>query len=214
MGPVTAFLLDRVAWLVPLLLSLSVHEWAHAAAASALGDDTAERQGRLTMDPLAHVDPVGTLLLPLMGVPFGWAKPVPVEPNNFSGRVSLRMGMLWTALAGPLSNLVLGLICGLGYGLLARDGHVGATAEFLYTMALLNFMLALFNLLPVPPLDGSRIVDGLCPDRLRPAWERLQQLGPLLLVAVIAVPFLVGFSVFDGALEHAQRLLYWLAGGS
>ncbi len=213
MGPVTAFLLDRVAWLVPLLLSLSVHEWAHAAAASRLGDDTAARQGRLTLDPLAHVDPVGTFLLPLMGVPFGWAKPVPVEPSNFDRSVSLRMGMLWTALAGPLSNLVLGLLCGVGYAIFAGDGHLGAGAEFLYTMALLNLLLALFNLLPVPPLDGSRIVDGLCPRSLRPLWERVQLAGPILLAVVIVLPLLAGFSIFDGALEQAQRLLYWMAGG-
>src|SRR3712207_2268072 len=94
------WLADRVVWLVPVLLSLGVHEWAHAWSAWRLGDDTARLQGRLSLNPLVHMDPVGTLLLPLLGVPFGWAKPVPFEPLRFRRSVSLRTGTLLVAAAG------------------------------------------------------------------------------------------------------------------
>jgi Zn-dependent protease len=96
-----AALLARATLFIPLLLSLAVHEWAHAWTARQLGDDTAERAGRLTLNPLAHVDPIGTLLLPLLGIPFGWAKPVPIEPLRFRRDVRLRAGVALTAAAGP-----------------------------------------------------------------------------------------------------------------
>src|SRR5262252_9131058 len=106
--------------LVPLLLSLTVHEWAHAYSAHRLGDDTAERQGRLTLNPIPHIDLVGTLLLPLLGVPFGWAKPVPVNPARFKRTVNMRTGMLITAAAGPFSNLVLAILAAVILGIIHR----------------------------------------------------------------------------------------------
>lgn len=170
-----------LAW-IPLVLSLSVHEWAHAYTALLLGDDTAARQGRLTLDPLAHVDLLGTVALPLLGVPFGWAKPVPVEPTRFDAGVSMRTGMLLTALAGPLSNGVLAAIAlAIGVGLDAvAPGWVApgsAGRSLLDAMVLINVLLGVFNLLPIPPLDGSRIVDGLVPERIRSTWEAA---GPIL----------------------------------
>src|SRR5688572_26569558 len=96
--------------LIPLVLSLTVHEWAHAMSAYRLGDDTAAREGRLTLNPIVHIDPLGTLLLPLMGVPFGWAKPVPVVPTRFRRDVNMSTGMMITAAAGPFSNLVLAFL--------------------------------------------------------------------------------------------------------
>src|SRR5512134_1879423 len=104
--------------LPPLLLSLSFHEWAHAWSAHKLGDDTAERMGRLTLNPLAHIDPLGTILLPLLGVPFGWAKPVPVNPARFRRGVHMGRGMMITSAAGPLSNLLLATVCAVLFGLL------------------------------------------------------------------------------------------------
>ena len=104
-------ILGRILLFIPLLLSLTVHEWAHAWSASLLGDKTAESQGRLTLNPLAHMDLIGTVMLPLLGVPFGWAKPVPVNPARFNRKISMAKGMLLTAAAGPASNVVLGLIC-------------------------------------------------------------------------------------------------------
>src|SRR5512143_3587864 len=116
MGFNETWLADQIIVLIPLWVSLSVHECAHAWAAWRLGDDTARLLGRMTLNPMAHVDPIGTLLLPLLGVPFGWAKPVPVQPHRFRRTVSMRTGMMITALAGPLSNV---LLAAIGLGVLA-----------------------------------------------------------------------------------------------
>jgi Zn-dependent protease len=176
----------RALFLIPMILSLSVHEWAHAFAAFKLGDRTAEQEGRLTLNPLSHIDPVGTILLPLMGIPFGWAKPVPVNPVRFHRGVSMRTGMAITAFAGPLSNLVLAIGLSVLLGLWVRFGL--GTAAGPMTLMLhgitLNLALALFNLLPIPPLDGSRIADRVMPRQFEGLWHRLQSLGPILLLAL------------------------------
>jgi Zn-dependent protease len=214
-------LADRLMVLIPLWLSLSVHEWAHAWAAWRLGDDTAARLGRMTINPLAHIDPVGTLLLPLMGVPFGWAKPVPIQPHRFYRGVNMRTGMMIVAVAGPIANLCLAAIGIVIFALLvhfrpmllAQGQPMGALVQ---TMIFLNVLLAAFNALPVPPLDGSRVVDALVPNALRPAWDGFCQLGPLALGAVILVPILLGVSLFQWPMEATQSLLWqielWLGG--
>jgi Zn-dependent protease len=183
-------LAQRLMILIPLLLSLTVHEWAHAWSAFRLGDDTAQKQGRLTLNPIVHIDPIGTLLLPLLGVPFGWAKPVPVSPTRFRRDVNMSRGMIITAAAGPFSNVVLAVLCAVAFGLVARFSPDSLTARFgvaplLMMMIQINVALAIFNMIPVPPLDGSRVVDGLMPYGWRPAWESIVRLSPLLLVAII-----------------------------
>ena len=182
-------ILGRLLLYIPvLLLSLTVHEFAHAWSARRLGDDTAERLGRLTLNPLAHADPIGTFILPLLNVPFGWAKPVPVNPARFRRDVHMGTGMAITAAAGPASNLVLALACGLGLGLVLRMDPGGLTAglaQLLNRAIILNISLALFNLLPIPPLDGSRIVDGFMPIRLRPQWEAVSRVAPFVLLALV-----------------------------
>jgi Zn-dependent protease len=209
-------LLQRAVLLIPLLLSLSVHEWAHAMAANLLGDDTAERQGRLTLNPLVHMDPLGTFLLPLLGVPFGWAKPVPVNPARFRKTVSMGLGMAITAAAGPVSNVVLAVACTVIYGLRYRwfapaTHNVGVTLLLVQAIQL-NLALALFNLLPVPPLDGSRLVDGFLPYRLRPVWETFTKYSPIALMAVM----LFGGVLIAGPMRFSQgllnHLLGWVAG--
>ena len=198
----------RLSMFILLVLSLSVHEWAHARAAWALGDDTAARQGRLTLNPLAHLDPIGSLL-PLLGVPFGWAKPVPVNPNRFARRVTLRSGMMITAAAGPASNFALALIC---YVLLAAVFRVAPEVLFdaealrvlLTQSILINVMLGVFNLLPLPPLDGSRIVDGVMPYRWREPWERFERYGPLVLLALVFVLPWLGFEPLGWAIDLAR----------
>jgi Zn-dependent protease len=185
-------LLENLALVIVLVLSLSVHEWAHALSAALLGDDTAKRLGRLTLNPVSHIDPVGTLLLPLLGVPFGWAKPVPVNPARFTSKVSMSTGMMITAAAGPLSNLVLALSCALLYTLIHRfAGQQPALLQLLGVGLFTNVALAIFNMLPVPPLDGSRVAEGLMPLRMRPTWERFARFGPLVLLAIIVLPPLV-----------------------
>lgn len=207
--------------LVPLVLSLTVHEWAHAWSAFRLGDDTASRQGRMTLNPIVHIDPIGTLLLPLLGIPFGWARPVPVNPVRFTRRVSMRTGMMITAAAGPISNVVLAVLCTIIAGLLLRfqptmmlgtvvDGAVRESPVWwlLQTTIGMNVALALFNLLPVPPLDGSRVVDGLMPYKWRPLWERYLRWGSIgLVVAVLA-----GSYILAAPLTYAFGLLGKLIG--
>ena len=187
-------IVERLSWFVPLLLSLSVHEWAHAWAANRLGDDTARLMGRMTFDPLVHIDPVGTVLLPLLGVPIGWAKPVPVNPLRFKG-VGQDAGLLLCAAAGPASNLVLALILALLYrllGPLASQTWAEGLRTLLAHAVPLNIALAAFNLLPLPPLDGGRIADAWVPYQHRMLWMQLQRVGPVLLVVLLFGAMWVG----------------------
>jgi Zn-dependent protease len=185
-------LAQRVMILIPLLLSLTVHEWAHAWSAYRLGDDTASMQGRLTLNPIAHIDPFGTLILPLLGIPFGWAKPVPVNPTRFRRGVNMTRGMMITAAAGPLANVALAVLSAIALGLVARFSpehlmNAGRMSVFslLATLIVINVTLAIFNMIPIPPLDGSRIVDGLIPYGWRPQWESVVRFSPLLLILVV-----------------------------
>ena len=201
-------LLSRIASFIPVVLALTVHEWAHARVALHLGDDTALKQGRLTLNPLAHLDPVGTILLPLLGVPFGWAKPVPVDPSRFRPDVTMGTGLLLTAAAGPVSNLILAMLSGaalrLAGGVFALALH--PAAEFLLIrFTVINLAMAVFNLLPVPPLDGSRIVDGLIPFGWRGVWNRFSAFGVFILLAIFVAPQLFGSGAGDwvGALSSS-----------
>jgi Zn-dependent protease len=180
-------LLGRVLVVVPLWLSLAVHEWAHAWAADQLGDDTARQLGRMTIDPTRHLDPVGTVLLPLFGVPFGWAVPVPINPLRFRG-VSLATGVLLTAAAGPAANVALALGIAALHRALEAAGALSAPLEWLLgTLVPMNLALAVFNLLPVPPLDGSRIADAFVPYEHRESWAALSRISPLAVVVLVVV---------------------------
>ncbi len=207
-------LLGRIAVLPLFIISLTVHEWAHAWSAWKLGDDTASLQGRLTLNPIAHVDLLGTIILPLLGVPFGWAKPVPVNPARFRREVSMSGGMALTAGAGPLSNLVLALLSTVAIGLLIRWAPAlveGPVFPLLRELVVLNVALAIFNLLPVPPLDGSRVVAWLMPRGLAEGWRRIELYAPLLLIAV----FLWGGRLVAGPISavyrQLEKLIYLIA---
>ena len=202
----------RLLWLPISILSLSFHEFAHAWSAWRLGDDTAAREGRLTLNPLAHIDLLGTILLPLLGVPFGWAKPVPVNPARFRRDVTMGKGMAITASAGPLSNVLLATVAALALGLGLRFApdlvdRDSAGRFFLVAMLQMNVGLALFNMLPVPPLDGSRIVAWLLPYRLQQQWHQLEQFAPLLLIGV----FWLGGRIVAGPIYFVTDLLLGLA---
>jgi Zn-dependent protease len=179
--------------LVTMLLSVCVHEYAHALAAYKLGDDYAAREGRLTLNPMAHADPIGTLLFPAMAAfagwgGFGWGRPVPYIPTNLTRRYSMRAGEAIVAFAGPLANLVMGVVCaGLWVGLL-RYGVIDFNSPFallLGTMFPLNFVLFFFNLLPVPPLDGSKIFSWLVGQRADRLLDSIASAGPIALIAVV-----------------------------
>ena len=204
--------------IIPLLLSLTVHEYAHAWSATRLGDDTAVRAGRLTLNPIAHIDPLGTLILPLVlilsgtGFVFGWAKPVPVNPARFRKGVHMGPGMAWTAAAGPLANVALAFVSAVVAGLLIRFAPTAlqqgtGTRELIESLIGVTVLLALFNLIPVPPLDGSRIVDGYLPVRFRPAWERVTALAPFLLIGV----FFFGGRLIAGPSSFLTSLFYRIA---
>ncbi len=219
--PIPDFILERAAIFVPLVLSLTVHEWAHAWTAWRLGDDTAKMLGRVSLNPMDHIDPIGTVLLPLLGVPFGWAKPVPVNSVRFRTGISMPMGMLLTAVAGPIANLLLavgstaavaGLVLFANSGMLSSFApHTADTLyQLFYYMVIVNILLACFNLLPIPPLDGSRIADALMPGSLRPLWSQFTAVGPLVLVALFVGPVLLGVNVFAWPLHWINEWIVWL----
>jgi len=188
-------LLRAAALILPLIVAIVFHEVAHGWVARALGDPTAQEQHRLSLNPLRHVDPMGTLILPgmlaLANLPtFGWAKPVPV--NKWRLR-NPRFGMMLVAAAGPLTNLVLAAIGAVMLGLAARWAGEGAVADFvgyaLQAFIFINISLALFNLLPIPPLDGSHIVEGLLPAKAAQAYAKLRGVGiVLMLVLLVVIP--------------------------
>ncbi len=181
-------LLERVMILIPLLLSLTVHEFFHAWTAWRLGDDTAARMGRLTLNPIAHIDPIGTLLLPLMGVPFGWAKPVPTDVRRVRRGISMTTANVLISAAGPASNFALAILSAIAFALLLRFApgamvRGSAGYELLVMMIIVNVGLAIFNLLPIPPLDGSHVAEALVPYRFRGAWETFARFSPFVLLA-------------------------------
>ena len=182
--------------LVPLVVAIVFHEVAHGWVARWLGDPTAQEQRRLSFNPLRHVDPVGTVLLPLglglAGAPvFGWAKPVPVDARRLR---SPRTGMMLVALAGPGMNLLLATVGALLLGLVAQGtgGTDGLLAAMLVQFIGINVFLALFNLLPIPPFDGGHVVQGLLPRPLAAEYAKLARFGfPLLILLLLVLPRLV-----------------------
>jgi Zn-dependent protease len=183
-----ADLLGRVMLLIPLILSLTVHEFFHAWTAWRLGDDTAARMGRLTLNPIPHIDFFGTLVLPLLGIPFGWAKPVPVDVRRIRRGISMAKGNILISSAGPISNIGLAVLASVVFALLAKyapavleRGQGGG--ELLAILIQVNVALAVFNLLPIPPLDGSHVAEALVPLRFRGAWEAFARFSPFVLLA-------------------------------
>ncbi len=187
-----------------VLFSLSIHEFAHGYAAYRMGDDTAKNMGRLNIRPLSHLDPIGAICLFLFG--FGWAKPVPINPRNFKkGR--FKSGMVLTSLAGPVSNLIVCFGCCLAYSVIIKVfGHVqlGRLAYVSITVVLtmlqvlisLNISLAVFNLIPIPPLDGSKILNAVLPARIYFKIMQYEQYGFIILIILINTPlfsFLLNF---------------------
>lgn len=184
-------------WVLPILFAITFHEAAHAFAAYRLGDDTAYRLGRVSFNPLRHIDPFGTVLLPallfLSNAPFliGWAKPVPVA---FGKLRHPRRDMVLVALAGPATNIVLALVSAFLFHLLWLLPETLAPwlARMLFQSILLNLVLALFNMLPIPPLDGGRVAVGLLPNSLASPLARLERYGLALLLAIIFLLPLLG----------------------
>ena len=181
-----SYLTDLLIQLIPALLCIMIHEICHGAAAYALGDRTAATQGRLSLNPLHHVDWFGLLMLAVFH--FGWAKPVSVDMRNFKHP---KRDMAITALAGPASNFLLAALALFLYGLLWRDLYVGGAGRFvirlLQYMAILSISLGLFNLIPIPPLDGSKVLFSFLPDRAYVRLMVLERYGMFLLMALVLI---------------------------
>lgn len=211
MGDLTERIAQGLTMYVVLLFSLSFHESAHAWMASKLGDDTAKNLGRVSLNPIVHMDPIGTLLFPLIqiftSVPLlGWAKPTPYNPSNFRRDVTMRKGHMLVAAAGPVSNFLLALVFTGALVVFVRTGLIQSEDSVLLKLAALgiqlNVVLALFNLVPIPPLDGSKVASYGLPGDLGDKYDRV--VGPYGFVILMLL-------LISGALGYVlwplQRLI-------
>lgn len=189
-----------------LLLSVALHEFGHAIAAYKLGDDTPKRQGRVTLNPLAHADPIGTLLLPVVGgiysaasgiaAGFGWGKPVQWQPSRIRRGIKMSTANIIVSFAGPFMNLVLATVVTLANVILLKTGVIetgtradpGAVHLVLQAAAITNFVLFFFNLLPIPPLDGGHILEAFTPYKYKSTYEAYARYGPFVLLGVMLIP--------------------------
>jgi len=212
-------LLQRIiVWILPVVFAITVHEVAHGWVAKKYGDNTADSQGRLTLNPIKHVDLVGTIIIPGLllitgtGFIFGWAKPVPVDPRNFKNP---RADMAVVALAGPVSNLLMAIFWALiaRVGMTIGSGAAMIAEPLIYTGIAgisINLVLALVNLLPIPPLDGSRILSGLLPDYWAWQYNKLERFGFIILLLLLSTNVLGTILAYP--LFIAQQLFFSIAG--
>ena len=201
----TSFLRLAVLVILSLIIAITVHEFSHALVATGLGDSTAKQQGRLSLNPMRHLDPGGTMLMLLAG--FGWGKPVPVNLHRLAHGAT---GTSLVAAASPLSNLILafllaipiklGLLDYTGLGLyrittVTNGGVLGGLSDLVSLVIFFNLLLAVFNLIPLAPLDGSRMLGGIMPGRRQASYDRFQRYGPVLLVGIVMLDYALGFGI-------------------
>ena len=203
--------------LVAFVITLTVHEFSHALVGYYLGDETAKRLGRLTLNPIPHLDPIGTILFPIIGAVtgapvFGWAKPVPVNPYNLRYG---KWGAVLVALAGPASNVVVAVLATVTLLALTAAGLApnNLLAVFLVLLAMISLVLAVFNLIPVAPLDGSRLLSALLDSpKHRSLRVFLETRGPLILLLVIMVDFMSPSSILGSLFNWTVVRFFWLMG--
>lgn len=209
MDSTTTIVQKLAIWAVPVLLAVTLHEVAHGWTARALGDNTAARLGRLSLNPLKHIDPVGTILVPavllfLGGILFGWAKPVPVVMSNMRNP---RRDMAIVAVAGPASNFVMAIVWGLLFKFVAMHGDAGGLWTGLRLMAqagiAINLVLMVLNLIPIPPLDGGRVLAGLLPEHMARKLDRLEPYGLVILLLLMFTGVLGTIMAWPMSLSYA-----------
>lgn len=210
-------LVQKIAiWALPVLFAITLHEVAHGWVARALGDPTADKLGRLTLNPLRHIDPVGTVIVPLVllalgGFLFGWAKPVPVNMQNLRNP---RRDMAIVAIAGPLANAAMALAWGLLLKLaLAQEADEGlwlGVQSMAVAGIIINLIVGVMNLLPLPPLDGGRVLNGLLPKAVSQRYEKLEPYGLFIVVGLLASGWLM--KIMFWPLMVSQALLFGVLG--
>jgi Zn-dependent protease len=173
---------------ITLIIAFTAHEFSHAYVADRFGDDTPRLHGRLTLNPIKHLDVIGSLMLIIMG--FGWAKPVPVNPTKL--RQHSRSAFMWVSLAGPLSNLLMALLAVIPlrlklFTLTTSDSFLPSPAEFLLTFILINILLLVFNLIPVAPLDGEKVLEFLLPQQWSNQYAKFKPYGPIVLLVLVFI---------------------------
>jgi Zn-dependent protease len=200
---------------VPILFALTIHEFCHGWVADKLGDHTARWAGRLTLNPLAHLDPWGTLML--IFTPIGWAKPVPVDARNLQNP---RQDMIWISLAGPGANMLTGLVCGLIIRYLNITNLNAPVASFtgilvstIFYLLIISIALAIFNLLPIPPLDGSKILMGILPLEWAYKFSQIERYGFYILIGLIGAGYLFHFPVISILIGPVINLFIFLFTG-
>ena len=201
---------QTIAFLVPgFIAGLTIHEFSHALVAKRLGDNTAAQLGRLTLNPMKHLDLFGSLMLLVAG--FGWAKPVPVNVSNLRNP---RIDMLWISLAGPFSNLIIAITVGsfirffYAEEMLLAGGSESLMFVLLLQTVWINVILAVFNMIPLPPLDGSRIVETLIPRKWYVHYLVVRKIGPGLLLGLFLVSSMIGFPIFSRVLLPIARPVF------
>jgi Zn-dependent protease len=192
-----------ILWIIAVLFTLTIHEFAHAAVAYLFGDDTAKQMGRLTLNPLPHIDILGFLMLLFIG--FGWAKPVPVNPYNLKNPKK-SSGLV--AVAGPLANLLVAIIFIIALKIVAPIlGPSNLLVSFLFMTMSISVIFAIFNIIPIPPLDGSKVLFSVLPDKYNDLKHKLSVNGPFILVAIILLDSFSPFSIFSWLFGWVFQLL-------